>query len=70
MTLDYPKGGVLKRRKPIIKHTIFGKSKGSCRYFVVETKFFVLDIPNILFVVLIFFNKTWNSTIILMQFVK
>ncbi len=39
MTCDCPKRGVIGRRKGIFRHS-FGKSKRSCRYFVIKNHFF------------------------------
>jgi hypothetical protein len=45
----------------------FGKNGRNYRGFVVENHTFYFDIPQILIVVLIFFNKTWDSVVILIH---
>jgi hypothetical protein len=68
VTWDYPKGGVLRRRKGDYYTHNFGKSKGNYRYFVVEKHRLCFGYTTYFICCFDFFNKTWNFIIIPMQF--
>jgi hypothetical protein len=62
--LGLPKEGRSREKDKFLNTQFWEKNGRSCRNFGVENHISCFDIPNILIVVLIFFNKPWDFVVI------
>ncbi len=61
--MGLPKKGRSRENEKFLNTQFWEKSGRSCRNFGVENHISCFDIPNILIVVLIFFNKPWDFVV-------